>query len=296
MMDANRPLEEVVGQVGSFRDAGFAAAWTSQIFGFDALTLLAIVGREIPGIELGTAVVPIYPRHPIALAGQALTVQAATEGRLNLGIGLSHQVVVEGMYGYSFARPVRAMREYISILAPLLAGEQVAVHGETVTAVTPGPLSVEAPAPPVLLAALAPAMLHLAGTVADGTITWMTGPKTVKEHIVPSINVAAENAGRAVPRVVCALPVCVTSDPDAAREKAARTFAIYGQLPSYQAMLAREGAHGPADVALVGSAQEVAGDIRQVEEAGATEFVSILYGSGDDQARSLDFLANLMGS
>ncbi len=296
MMDGSRPLDEVVGQVASFQQAGFEAAWSSQIFGFDALTLLAIVGREVPGIGLGTAVVPIYPRHPITLAGQALTVQAATNGRLNLGIGLSHQVVIEGMYGYSFDRPVRRMREYLSILEPLLHGEQVNIHGETVTAVTVRRLDVDAPAPPVLLAALAPAMLRLAGTAADGTITWMTGPKTVKEHIVPSINEAAAGAGRPVPRVVCALPVCVTADPDAARDAAGRTFAIYGQLPSYQAMLAREGAQGPADVALVGSGRQVAEAIDKVEEAGATEFVSILYGSREDQARTLDFLAERVRS
>ena len=154
MFDTEVPFDETVVQVTSLRDAGIQTAWASQIFGYDALTALAAIGREVSGIDLGTAVVPTYPRHPVMLAGQALTVQAATGGRLTLGIGLSHQVVIENVFGLPFEKPARHMREYLSILIPLLEGEQVSFAGETLRASTFGPLQIDAPAPPVLVAAL----------------------------------------------------------------------------------------------------------------------------------------------
>src|SRR6478735_8234898 len=123
----------VDGYVNAARTAheqGFGSYWVSQIFSHDALTLLAVIGREVPGIELGTAVVPTYPRHPMMLAQQALTVQAASGGRLCLGIGLSHQIVVESMWGLPFTKPVRHLREYLEVLMPLLEGGSVAFDGE----------------------------------------------------------------------------------------------------------------------------------------------------------------------
>jgi alkanesulfonate monooxygenase SsuD/methylene tetrahydromethanopterin reductase-like flavin-dependent oxidoreductase (luciferase family) len=148
MFDTEVPFEQVVGQVSSLRGAGIQTAWSSQIFAYDALTALAAIGREVPGIELGTAVVPTYPRHPVMLAAQALTVQAATGGRLILGIGLSHKMVIENVFGESFEKPARHMREYLSILMPLLEGEQVTFAGETLRASTFGPLQIDAPPPP----------------------------------------------------------------------------------------------------------------------------------------------------
>jgi 5,10-methylenetetrahydromethanopterin reductase len=186
-------------QLQQAADDGFASAWVSNIFGLDALTALAVAGSQVPGIELGTAVVPTYPRHPAVLAQQALTTATALDGRLTLGIGLSHKIVIEDMYGYSFDRPARHMREYLSILLPLLDGEQVAFDGETMRAgiglTTPRPARV-----PVLLAALGPQMLRLAGQRTDGTVLWMTGPATVRDYIVPTLRQAAEAAGRPSPR------------------------------------------------------------------------------------------------
>lgn len=293
MLDLSGSIDDVVAQVRAQRDAGFTTAWSSQIFGYDALTLLSVIGREVPDIELGTAVIPTYPRHPLMLAAQALTTQVATGGRLILGIGLSHQIVIEGMFGYSFDKPARHMREYLAALMPALRGEQVSFEGETLKANTMGPLDVHADAPPVLLAALAPVMLKLAGSVADGTVTWMTGPATVADHIVPSIAKAAADAGRATPRVAVGLPVSITADPDAARQQAARTFAVYGQLPSYRAMLDREGAAGPADVAIVGDEAEVRKGIERVAEAGATDFCAAPFGSGEEQRRTVELLSAL---
>jgi 5,10-methylenetetrahydromethanopterin reductase len=286
-------LSRLRGQLQRAADDGFASAWMSNIFGLDALTALAVAGSQVPGIELGTAVVPTYPRHPAVLAQQALTTATALDGRLTLGIGLSHKIVIEDMYGYSFDRPARHMREYLSILLPLLDGQQASFQGETMRAgiglSTPRPGRV-----PVLLAALAPQMLRLAGQRTDGTVLWMTGPATIRDYIVPAIREAAAAAGRPSPRVVCLLPVCVTDDPDGARARANRVFAIYAQLPSYRAMLDREGAAQPGDVVLTGDEDAVAAQIRALEEAGVTDFVAAEYARGDDQVRTRALLKSLI--
>jgi 5,10-methylenetetrahydromethanopterin reductase len=288
----NDALSDLRDDLRRAADDGFSSAWMSQIFGLDALTALAVAGRAVPGIELGTAVVPTYPRHPAVLAQQALTAALALGGRLTLGIGLSHKIVIDDMYGYSFDRPVRHMREYLSVLLPLLAGEPASFSGATlsgnITLSTPRAHTV-----PVVLAALGPQMLRLAGERADGTVTWMTGPATLRDHIAPAITAAARGAGRGAPRVVSILPVCVTNDPDAARARADKVFAIYGQLPSYRAMLDREGAAGPADVAIVGDEDTVAEQITALTTTGVTDFVAGEFGRGDDARRTRELLKSL---
>lgn len=288
-------IDDLVRQTARASENGLATVWMSQIFGLDALTALAVVGREVPGIGLGTAVVPTYPRHPMVLAAQALTTQAATGGRLTLGVGLSHQIVIEGMLGYSFEHPLRHMTEYLSVLAPLVRENSANFEGQTLrftgTINVPGSHHC-----PILVAALGPRMLDLAGRVADGTITWMTGPATVAGHIVPSITRSADEASRPPPQVVVALPVCVSDNASSAREKAAQTFSVYGQLPSYRAMLDREGAAGPADVAIVGDEGRVGEQIRAVVDAGATEFVAAPFGGPDEIRRTMELLAGLTGA
>jgi len=296
MFEPEQPFDDVVTQVAGLADAGIETAWSSQIFAYDALTAIAAVAREVPSIHFGTAVVPTYPRHPVMLGAQALTVQAASGGRLTLGIGLSHQLVIENVFGLSFEKPARHMREYLEILMPVLAGEQVTFAGETLSASTFGPLQIDAPAPDVLVAALGTVMLTIAGHLAQGTITWMTGPATIEEHIAPTITAAAAEAGRPVPQIGVGLPVCVTDDPETARAKAAEVFAIYGQLPSYRAMLDREGAAGPADVAIVGTATEVADQVRRLADIGATDFCGAPFGTGDEMRASVDTLATLVGA
>ena len=287
------PMTALREQLQRAADQGFASAWMSNIFGVDALTALAVTGSQVPGIEVGTAVVPTYPRHPAALAQQARTVAAAVDGRLVLGIGTSHRIVIEDMFGYDFGKPILHMREYLDVLLPLLDGQPVAVSGATVRAniglTTPSSGRV-----PVLLAALGPQMLRLAGERTDGTVLWMTGPTTVRDHIVPTITAAARDAGRPSPRVVCSLPVCVTDDPDGARERATQVFAIYGDLPSYRAMLDREGAAGPAEVAVVGDEDTVAAQVGALAEAGVTDFVAVEYTGGPDGARTRAFLRTLL--
>jgi F420-dependent oxidoreductase-like protein len=274
-------------------DEGFSSAWMANIFGLDALTALAVAGGAIPGLEIGTAVVPTYPRHPAVLAQQALTTALALDGRLALGIGLSHKIVIEDVYGYSFDAPARHMSEYLSVLLPLLDGQAVTFEGTTMRA----GIGLSVPRTgrvPVLLAALGPQMLRLAGERTDGTVLWMTGPATVRDYIAPAINTAARDAGRPDPRIVCILPVCVTDDPDGARARAAKIFAIYGQLPSYRAMLDREGVQGPGDVAIVGDEDTVAAQISALADHGVTDFVAGEFASGDERKRTRDLIKTLI--
>jgi F420-dependent oxidoreductase-like protein len=268
---------------------GFPTWWLAQAGAVDTLTLLAAIAPRVSGIDFGTAVIPTYPRHPAMLASQALTVQAISGGRLHLGIGLSHQVVIEGMFGLSFEKPVRHMREYLSILVPLLEKGTVEFDGETLSAHQSLSLGDAAPCP-VLVAALGPQMLRLAGARTAGTVLWMVGEKTLREHIAPEIGEAAARAGRPAPRIVAGLPICVTGDVAAARERAGRAFAMYGQLPSYRAMLDREGGVAPADVALIGGESEVEDRLAALAAAGATEFAASEFARGDDAARTRELL------
>jgi F420-dependent oxidoreductase-like protein len=279
-------IETLVAQAKQAEADGFASAWFANIFGVDAIMAATICARETSRIELGTAVVPTYPRHPIAMAQAALSAAAFSGNRFSLGIGLSHQMVIEGMLGLSFAKPYSHMREYLAVLAPLIRTGQVSFSGEEYR--VNATLSVSGAKPcPILVAALAPKMLALAGRETEGTITWMTGPKTIRDHTVPRICEAAAAAGRPTPRVVVGLPIAVTTNPDGARASATRTFQIYGMLPSYRAMLDREGAEGPADVAIVGDESRVTAAIAEIRSAGATDLLAIPFGvEGDREAVS----------
>ena len=282
-------VDATAEQVRGAVERGIRSVWLPQIFGIDAITAIAVMAREFPDVRFGTAVVPTYARHPMVLGAQARTAQQVTGGNFTLGVGLSHQVVIEGMLGLSFAKPAAYMREYLDVLMPLCRGEAVDAAGERVT--FHGALEVPSDPVPVLVAALGSKMLGLAGSLADGTVTWMTGTRTVEGHIAPTISAAASDAGRPPPRIVMALPTAVTDDPDEARTAAASTFEIYGYLPSYRAMLDREGAAGPAEVALAGSEDVVRAGIEAAFEAGATEFVAVPF-SGVE--RTLDLVAGLL--
>jgi len=288
-------IENLVAQAKQAEADGFASGWFANIFGMDAIIAATVCAQATTRIELGTAVVPTYPRHPVAMAQAALSAAAISRGRFSLGIGLSHQIVIEGMLGLSFAKPYSHMREYLAVLGPLVREGRVSFTGEEfrVTA----NMSVPGATPcPILVAALAPKMLALTGREADGTITWMTGPKTIREYTVPRICEAAASAGRATPRVVVGLPIAVTKDVAGARASASRTFQIYGMLPSYRAMLDREGAEGPASVAIVGDESAVGEAIGHLRDAGATDLLAIPFvvdGDADAVARTRALLVRL---
>ncbi|MFP6808438.1 MAG: TIGR03564 family F420-dependent LLM class oxidoreductase [Pseudomonadales bacterium] len=262
---------------------GFSSYWIAEhpTGGFDALTVLAVIAQDVGDIELGTAIVPTFPRHPMILAGQTLTAQTAIGDRLTLGIGLSHEVMMAQL-GIGFDKPIRHLREYLSILMPLLEDGKVDYKGET--------LSCEAEVfkpvdkrPGVVVAALGPQALRVAGSRTDGTTLAWVGPKTIKEHIVPRLSEAATKAGRAAPRVITTLPVCVTADPEGLRARISKTLTLYGQLPSYKAMFEREGVSEPGELALVGSASEVEDALVNLMEAGVTDYAASVFATSSEE-------------
>jgi F420-dependent oxidoreductase-like protein len=294
-------LADVIGMAREAEDAGLDNIWMANIFGYDAISTLALIGHETSRIGLGTAVTPTYPRHPTAIAQQALTTAAASGNRFTLGIGLSHKMVIEDMLGMSYDKPARHMREYLSVLMPLARGESVSFSGDQyrVSGVMTDGLALDIPGStpmPVVVAALGPAMLKIAGELADGTNTWMVGPKTMESHIVARLTAAASEAGRGAPRVVGGYPIALTTNVDEAREKINEQLVIYGQLPSYRAMLDKEGAAGPADIAIVGDENALRGEIQRLENIGVTDFNAAVVDVEDGaRARTLEFLASLTG-
>ncbi|MGP4115411.1 TIGR03564 family F420-dependent LLM class oxidoreductase [Streptomyces sp. 4N509B] len=309
-IDGGRRFDELVQKVERAAHAGYVSAWLPQspgsgprtrssrrvrheVFGYDSLTALAVAARSVRGIELGTCVVPTFPRHPMVLAEQALTVQAAyPSGRVTLGVGVSHRHVVEDQWGYRYDRTALRMREYLTVLNQLCETGSTTFHGETVDANGSVSFPVDRRVP-VLVAALGPRMLAVAGACSDGVITWMTGERTLAEHIVPRLADAANAAGRPTPRVVASLPVCVTGEPEAVRERAARLFLIYRSLPNYRAVLDREDADHGGDIALVGSEEEIAAAVDRMAAAGVTDLNAVVVGSEEEQARTHDLLTAL---
>lgn len=292
-------FDSILTRYRAAEEAGFHTAWTANIFGEDAMTLLALAGRETRTLELGTAVVPTFSRHPFYMAQQALTTQRATGGRFLCGIGPSHKIVIENMLGLSYAKPARHMREYVSVLRQLFDKGQADYKGETYQ-VSGGLTSKHDGSPPILIGALGPLMRRIAGELCDGTITWMAGPRTLGEAIGPDVRKAASEAGRGEPRIVAGFPVCLTEDAAGAREAANRDFAIYGTLPSYRAMLDAEGAAGPGDIALVGNEAELEQALRGLAAAGVTDFNGAIMPHGSDRQASMertwDFLASFSKS
>jgi F420-dependent oxidoreductase-like protein len=227
-------------------------------------------------------VVPTFPRHPHALAQQAHTVAAVSGRRFTLGIGLSHKIVIENMLGLSYDKPVRHLREYLKVLMPLSRNETANFDGE-IYRVHAAVNAKGSPGFGVVVAALGEQMLRVTAALADGTLTWCTGPATLSSHTIPTITRAAEEFGRPAPRIIAALPVCVTEDRTTAAARAAEVFAAYGSLPSYRAMLDREGVAGPADIAIIGNAGEVQDRVAALADIGVTEFAAVEFGATPDE-------------
>jgi F420-dependent oxidoreductase-like protein len=254
--------------------AGVASAWIPQIpDDFDALTAVALAGAETGRLELGTAVVPIQTRHPIALAQQALSVQAVCGGRLTLGLGVSHHWIIEEMLGLPYDRPARTMRDYLDVLDVALAGPgMVDVENETFRVHNPLDITDIAPTP-VLLAALGPVMLRLAGERTDGTILWMADERAIGSHVVPHLTRAAEGAGRPAPRVVAGVPMCLCRDDeiDAAVDRTNRILAEAEVSPNYQRLLDHGDARSIGDILAAGSESTIEKRLRAFADAGVTD-------------------------
>ena len=291
-------IDQLLANARDAEARGFATGWVPHIpWSLDALTALALVARETQRIELGTAVVPTFPRHPMSLAQDALSVQAVAGGRFTLGIGPSHPVVIEKMYGLSYDKPAAHTAEYIEVLQRCFAGRGMVDHdGERFN--VHAMLDVPGGAPvPILVAALAPRMLELTGRLADGTITYWADERAIGDHVVPRITAAAAAAGRPAPRVVVGLPVAVVADVAAARERAAKLFAAYEAIPTYQRILGRGEAAGPVDVAVIGTERDVRARLQRFADLGATDLCASVLGLDDDRDASrtatLDVLASL---
>ena len=287
-------VKRIAKDAATARDAGLASYWLADhpSGGFDAITALALAGQSVPDLELGTAIVPSFPRHPMALAAQALTVNEALNGRFTLGIGLSHASMMQEL-GIEFAKPIRHLREYLSILGPLLTEGRVEFSGELLSSTA---RVFKKPAEPVrlLVAALGPQALKVTGRLADGTTLAWVGEKTIREHIVPTISDAAAAAGRPAPRVLATLPLCVTQQPAKVREVIDANLGSYGQLPSYRAMFEREGVSSPSGVAVVGSRSEVEDHIGRIAAAGATDFAPTIFGlTAQERHESMELLTEL---
>jgi F420-dependent oxidoreductase-like protein len=293
-------VDRMVEQAVEAEAEGFTSLWYASAIGGDPLVAMALAGRATTSIELGTSVLQTYTSHPALQANRAASVVAAM-GRagFTLGIGPSHEQVIEGAYGMSYARPGRHTEEYVSILTALLRGEPVDVDGEELSLHSGGRVAAPPFPVPVLVAALAPRLLRVAGEHTDGTILWMGNARAVEEHVVPRITAAATAAGRPAPRVVAGLPVAVHDDIDEARRVAGEMFAGYGVLPNYRRILDLGAADGPADAAIVGDEGAVTSQLEALESAGATDIWAAVFPVGTDRkasrARTRDLLRSLVG-
>ncbi len=274
---------------------GFAGAFLPSV-AHDAMTVLALAAGETSELELGTYVIPTYTRHPVAMAQQALATNAAAGGRFTLGLGLSHQVVIQDSWGIRFDNVVRHMREYLEVLVPLMRGEVVHHDGEEFRVHS----QVELPdceAPSVVVAALGPQMLRVTGRLADGTALWLAGPKWIEDVVIPEMGGAAQAEGRPEPRVIAGVPISITSDPDAARERIASAYQMYNTLPSYQRVIQGSGADNPAGVSIVGSEEEVELELRRWRDIGVTDFYAAFEGAdAAERRRTREFIAALAPS
>ncbi|MFG3618598.1 LLM class F420-dependent oxidoreductase [Nocardia sp. NPDC047654] len=272
--DSGRKLERMLRDIEWAESAGLDTAWIPQIpTDFDALITIAAMGLRTSRIELGTAVVPLQAQHPIALARQALSAHAAAGGRLALGVGPSHHWIVRDMLGLPYDKPAAYTRDYLEVLNAGLRGPgSVDVENATFTVHNPLDLGPVAPVP-VLVAALGPVMLRIAGEQADGTVLWMADERAIADHVVPKISKAAADAGRPAPRVVAGLPVCLCEPGrvDEARERANRILGEAEISPNYQRLLDQGDARDIGDLCLAGDEAQIAAGLRRYAEAGATD-------------------------
>jgi F420-dependent oxidoreductase-like protein len=285
-------VDDGIARVRAAADDGFGAIWFPQTSSIDAITLLAVAAREVPQIALGTSVVPIQGRHPIPLAQAALTwADAAGPGRVTLGLGAAHTHTSEGWYGIPYRTVVSWVEEELEVLASLFSDDRTAAfEGSHLTARVK--LAISTPAPRLLLAALGPKMLALAGRFTDGTVTWNTGVRTLARDVVPTLVSVAERSNKPAPCVIAGMQVCVTNSPDERRDAMNAGFSVQ-RYASYARMLAAEGARGVGDIALIGSEEAVTEQIAAVADAGATELLAIVVGDPDEQDRTRQFLGGL---
>lgn len=281
-------IDQIVGQAERAEAEGFTSLWyASAVFG-DPLVAIALAGRATTRIELGTSVLQTYPCHPALMANRAAATAAAigTPNRFTLGIGPSHAPPIEGVYGLAYDTPGRNTDEYVQIVAPLLRGESVRFAGDEFRVNAGPPAILDGAEISVLVAALGPRLLRVAGEHTAGTVLWMANATAIADHVAPRVNKAAADAGRPAPRIVAGLPVAVHDDVNVARATAAEQFAMYGTLPNYQRILEHGRVAGPGDAAVVGSEAAVTAEIEALFDAGATDVWAAPFPVGDDRSAS----------
>jgi len=285
-------LDDAVGRTARAVDEGFAAVWFPQTASLDALTALAVVAREVPEPHLGTAVVPVQGRHPIPLALAALTVaDAAGPGRFTLGLGATHRPVSEGWFGVPYRGIVDVCAETLEAINGLFSEARTAnVEGEHLTARLTTTMT--APAPSLMLAALGPRMVELAGRETDGSITWMTGPRELA-HLVAGLRTAAAEAGRPAPRVIVGIPICLTDDVPGTREALRPLMERVATMPSYRRQVALEGVDHPSEVAVLGDEHTLRARLAELAAIGMTELCAQVVGSPEQQQATREFLGGL---
>jgi F420-dependent oxidoreductase-like protein len=267
-------IERMLADAQWAEHAGLASVWVPQIpDDFDALTAATLIGVHTTRVEIGTAVVPVQPRHPVALAHQVLSTQAVCEGRLTLGLGVSHHWIIDEMLGLPYERPAVTMRCYLDVLDPALGGPgMVDVENELFRVHNPMDITDVGPTS-VMIAALGPMMLRLAGGRTDGTILWLADERAIGSHVAPTINGAAEAAGRRPPRIVAGVPICLCGDDeiDVAIDRANRVLSESEISPNYQKLLDHGEARTVGDILAAGSEASIEKRLRSFADAGATD-------------------------
>jgi F420-dependent oxidoreductase-like protein len=272
--DALNLVDDVIAQARRAYELGVRQIWLAQQFNHDAIALAGLVGAAVPGLGVGTSVVPINPRHPLIVGSLAQTAQAASHGSFSLGLGLGAHEPERQAFGIAWPNTIQRLREHLTILNSIFNGATVDFHGTELSASPAWPVTVAGGMPvPVYVAAMGPKALRVTGELADGTLPYLAGPRTIGEFIAPVINEAAAEAGRPGPRIIAAVPVLISDDVDAGRIAAAEQMSLYETIPSYQKVIAREGVDSIADLAAIGPEQSVVRHLRRYLDAGATDVI-----------------------
>src|SRR5882757_8682816 len=254
---ATNVVDDVISQARRAFEVGVRQIWLAQRFDYDAISLAGLVGAAVPGLGVGTFVVPINPRHPLIVATLAQTAQAASHGNFSLGLGLGAHAPERQAFGTSWTNPAGRLREHLEVLRSIFDTGAVDYRGTEFTAAPEWPVALPGGTPvSVYVAAMGPKALRVTGELADGTLPYLAGPRTLEEFIVPTITDAAAAAGRSSPQIIAAVPVVVSSGTDAAVDAAkvlaAEELAFYAGIPSYAKVLEREGVEQAGELAAVG--------------------------------------------
>ncbi|ETB02796.1 F420-dependent oxidoreductase [Mycobacterium avium subsp. paratuberculosis 10-5864] len=272
--DAANLVDDVIAQARRAHEFGVGQVWLAQQQSYDAIALAALVGAAVPGLGVGTSVVPINPRHPLIVASLAQTAQAAAHGNFSLGLGLGAADLERRTFGTEWPNTITRLREHLTILGSVFHSGAVDFHGSELSAAPSFPVRVPGGTPiPVYVAAMGPKALQVTGELADGTLPYLAGPRTIEEFIVPRITKAAAEAGRPAPRIIAAVPVLLSDDVEGARAAAAQQLSFYETIPSYRNVIAREGLSNAVELATIGPEESVLRQVRRYFDAGATDVV-----------------------